>query len=86
VATYLAQELRDLKARQPMIREVRAKGMMFGIELIQPGMAVVDAALERGLLINCTHETVLRLLPPLILTSPQAAEIVCILDEALGAV
>jgi acetylornithine/succinyldiaminopimelate/putrescine aminotransferase len=59
--------------------------MMLGIELSRPGKPVVEAALKRGLLVNCTHETVLRLLPPLILTKDQAAEIVRIMDEALAA-
>jgi acetylornithine/N-succinyldiaminopimelate aminotransferase len=85
VATHLAQELDALRTRNPVISAVRAKGMMFGIELRQPGRTVVEAALERGLLVNCTHETVLRLLPPLILTKSQASEIVRILDEALCA-
>lgn len=86
VATYLARELETLKPRHPVIRAIRTKGMMFGIELEQPGMAVVEAALGRGLLVNCTHETVLRLLPPLILTEGQAAEIVRMLDETLAEV
>lgn len=86
VATHLAAELEMLKPRHRVIREIRAKGMMFGIELEQLGMAVVEAALARGLLVNCTHETVLRLLPPLILTKEQASEIAGILDETLAGV
>jgi acetylornithine/N-succinyldiaminopimelate aminotransferase len=85
----IAEELRAgldcLKRRHTVITEIRSKGMMFGIQLGRPGHAIVRAALERGLLINCTHDTVLRLLPPYILSSEQATEIVRILDDSLAA-
>ena len=56
---------------------------MIGLHLNVPGRPIVERALARGLLINCTHETVLRLLPPFILSTEQADETVSILDEAL---
>lgn len=56
---------------------------MFGVQLSGPGRPVLLKALERGLLLNCTHGTVLRLLPPYILTREQAGEAIEILDEAL---
>jgi acetylornithine/succinyldiaminopimelate/putrescine aminotransferase len=59
---------------------------MIGIELDVPGRPVVERALEWGLLINCTHDTVLRLLPPYVLTRAQADEIVSALDAALTSV
>jgi acetylornithine/N-succinyldiaminopimelate aminotransferase len=77
--------LRDLAKRHPAITEIRAKGMMIGIQLAVPGHSIVRAALERGLLLNCTHETVLRLLPPFILTREQAHDAIRLLDEALQA-
>ena len=52
-----------------LVREVRGEGLMLGIELRVPGGALVERALEAGLLINCTHECVLRLLPPYIVTA-----------------
>ena len=45
---------------------------MIGVELDVPGKQVVLDALEEGLLINCTHDTVIRMLPPYILTEPEA--------------
>jgi predicted acetylornithine/succinylornithine family transaminase len=83
MAAELRARLDCLKRRHSVIRQVRSKGMMFGIELTCPGHDIVRAALDRGLLINCTHDTVLRLLPPYILTSAEAAELVDILEEAL---
>ncbi|HWF11822.1 MAG TPA: acetylornithine transaminase [Bryobacteraceae bacterium] len=81
IAAELRARLDCLKRCHSVIREIRAKGMMFGIELTRPGHDIVRAALDRGLLINCTHDTVLRLLPPYILTSAEAAELVRILEE-----
>jgi len=54
---------RRLAERYPAVREVRGRGGMIGIELSRPGRAIVQRCLERRVLINCTHETVLRLLP-----------------------
>jgi acetylornithine/N-succinyldiaminopimelate aminotransferase len=56
--------------------DIRGKGLMLGIELNAPAPNLVKAALADGLLINVTHDTVVRLLPPLILTDSQADEIV----------
>ena len=56
--------------------DIRGKGLMLGIELDAPQPNLVKAALAAGLLINVTHDTVVRLLPPLILTDAQADEIV----------
>lgn len=58
------------RARIGCVKEVRGKGMMIGIELDKPGKDIVSACLARGLLINCTQDTVLRLAPPL--TTPDS--------------
>lgn len=62
-AEHFASRLESLAARCDAIREVRQAGLMIGIELEFEGAAVVQQCLEQGLLINCTHQTVLRLLP-----------------------
>jgi acetylornithine/N-succinyldiaminopimelate aminotransferase len=81
----IGQELFDglqrLREQHPRIVKIRGKGLMLGIQLSCPGQPFVERALERGLLINCTHETVLRLLPPFILDSGEVREILRILDE-----
>jgi acetylornithine/N-succinyldiaminopimelate aminotransferase len=58
------------------VRDIRGKGMMIGIELDRPCGELVGQALERGLLINVTAGSVIRLLPPLIMTDEQADELV----------
>jgi acetylornithine/N-succinyldiaminopimelate aminotransferase len=85
VGAHLMRGVRRLRSRHANVREIRGRGLMIGLELAAPGRPVVERALERGLLVNCTHETVLRLLPPFILSEREADEIVAILDDALAA-
>ena len=56
------------------IREVRGEGLMIGVDLTIEGAPYVAEALRQGLLINCTHEHILRLLPPFILTAQQVKD------------
>jgi acetylornithine/N-succinyldiaminopimelate aminotransferase len=61
----------DLRRQTPVVQEVRVKGTMIGVQLAVEGAPVVAECLKRGLLINCTHATVLRLLPSLGTTDEQ---------------
>ena len=72
-----------LKSRCPLIQQIRIQGVMIGVELSIPGTAIVDACLKRNLLINCTHTTVLRLLPALTLSDELIDEGCGILEEVL---
>jgi acetylornithine/N-succinyldiaminopimelate aminotransferase len=85
MAPYLFERLEALKSKHPVIKEVRGLGLMIGVELERPGAPVYEKCLEKGLLINCTHETVLRLMPALTVTKKQADFALGVLDEALGA-
>ena len=82
---YFRQRLEALRARHPMIQEVRGAGLMLGAVLDRPGQAIVDACRERGLLINCTAERVLRFVPPLILTRAHVDEGFDLLAQGLSA-
>jgi predicted acetylornithine/succinylornithine family transaminase len=66
-ATRVGERFRErflgLKAKCPLITEVRTKGTMIGVQLAVEGAPIVQKCLDRGLLVNCTHSTVLRLLP-----------------------
>lgn len=64
--------LRELQQRCGIIREVRVAGLMIGVELAVEGAPAVEACLQRRVLINCTHNTVLRLLPAMTLTDAEA--------------
>jgi acetylornithine/succinyldiaminopimelate/putrescine aminotransferase len=76
--------LSRLREKYSFVREVRGKGLMIGLELSCPGRAVVERAIEQGLLINCVQGTVIRLLPPYILSEEEEAEIVQSLDATPG--
>ena len=69
----------------PRSIDVRGAGVIWGVELDRPAAPVVEAALERGLLINRTADTVLRLLPPYIVDSADVDQMAVLLDAALGA-
>jgi predicted acetylornithine/succinylornithine family transaminase len=75
--------LESLQARCPAIQAVRVRGAMIGIDLSADGTTVVQQCLKRRLLINCTHGTVLRLLPALTLSDDQVDEGCTVLEEAL---
>jgi acetylornithine/N-succinyldiaminopimelate aminotransferase len=73
----------DLRQRCPLIQQIRIKGAMIGVELSIDGASIVDQCLRRQLLINCTHGSVLRLLPALTLTDEQLEEGCGVLGEVL---
>ncbi|MGA3293568.1 MAG: aspartate aminotransferase family protein [Candidatus Acidiferrales bacterium] len=66
--------LEKLAGRFDFIRELRGEGLIVGLDLSVEGAPFVEEALRRGLLINCTHEHVIRLLPPFILRARDVAE------------
>lgn len=67
------------------VKEVRGQGLMLGIDLAKPCGALVQRALDAGLLISVTADTVVRLVPPLILTTAEADQIVAILAPLISA-
>lgn len=86
VGTHMEQRLRAIAARHPIVKEVRGAGLMWGLELTRDAAPVVPAALSRGVIVNRTAETVVRLLPPLIITTDDVDEGLSRLEAALGAV
>jgi acetylornithine/succinyldiaminopimelate/putrescine aminotransferase len=86
VGTHLEMRLRALASRHPSIVEVRGAGLMWGIELNVDAAPVVHAAITRGLLVNRTGGTIVRLLPPFIITEAEIDRGVEALDAALGEV
>jgi acetylornithine/N-succinyldiaminopimelate aminotransferase len=81
---YAKQKLEQLGEKYDIIKEVRGKGLMIGVQLSSPGAAIVDKCLERGLRINCTNNTVLRFMPAMIVTKEQIDEAINILDSVMG--
>jgi len=83
MGALLKTGLQELAARSKLVKEVRGRGLMLGMELNVPAKAVVDAAREEGLLVNATHETVVRLLPPFIIEEKHVKEALRGLRRAL---
>ncbi len=77
------QRFEALRGRCPLVQEVRAKGVMVGVELTVDGAPVVKGCLERRLLVNCTHTTVIRLLPALTLSDAEFDEGCSILEDVI---
>jgi acetylornithine aminotransferase len=78
------EKLEGLQARHPaFVKEVRGRGLMLGIELTFPGSDLVRQCLERGFVINCTHDTVLRLVPPLVIEEEAFDPLIETLDSLL---
>ncbi|MBS4024155.1 MAG: acetylornithine transaminase [Clostridia bacterium] len=76
--------LEELKAKYSVIRQVRGKGLMIGIELAEPGQEVVVGCQRRGLLVNCAAGNVIRLLPPLNVSEKELGQALDILEQAIA--
>jgi acetylornithine/N-succinyldiaminopimelate aminotransferase len=83
MGAYLRQRFLEFKQETPMITEVRGAGLMIGVELAQNGTELVSQCLAKGLYVNCTHDTVLRVMPPLNITREILDEALAILAETL---
>ncbi|MHC4715179.1 MAG: aminotransferase class III-fold pyridoxal phosphate-dependent enzyme, partial [Planctomycetota bacterium] len=84
MGAYLRGELEKFAGKYDFIREVRGKGLMLGAELSRPGAEIVSKCLERGLNINCTHDTVLRIMPAMTVTKDLLDAGLKILDTVLA--
>jgi len=80
----LAEGIKVLMSRFDFIREVRGEGLIIGIDLSIEGGPFVAEALREGLLINCTHEHILRLLPPFIVSKRDVAEFLKRFEKVLA--
>jgi acetylornithine/N-succinyldiaminopimelate aminotransferase len=85
VGAHLKAALEQRLASNPGVKEVRGQGLMIGIELTKPCGVLTERALNAGLLLSVTADSVVRLVPPLILTEAEADEIVGILVPLIEA-
>jgi acetylornithine/succinyldiaminopimelate/putrescine aminotransferase len=79
--SYFRMRLTELAKRYGFIKEVRGVGLMIGVDLDMPGKQIVLDAMAEGLLINCTHDTVIRMLPPYILTEQDVDRAITVLNR-----
>jgi acetylornithine/succinyldiaminopimelate/putrescine aminotransferase len=83
ISEIFRQRLTRLQAACDLVREVRIVGLMIGIELAIEGAATVRACMDRKLLVNCTHGTVIRLLPAMTISDQQVHQGCDVLEEVL---
>jgi acetylornithine/succinyldiaminopimelate/putrescine aminotransferase len=86
VGGYFHVVLNELARKHGFVKEVRGFGLMLGMELTVPGKQIVLDAMAEGLLINCTHENVLRFLPPYIVTEKDVDQVVKVLAKLFAKV
>ena len=82
---YLRDKIKALQQTHPGIVQVRGLGLLVGVELSIPGNAIVMQCMEKGFLINCIQDKVLRLAPPLIIEKDHIDAFVACLDDVLTA-
>jgi acetylornithine/N-succinyldiaminopimelate aminotransferase len=83
VSMYLNNKLHHLKQEYSIIKEIRGIGLMIGIELsINDGQDIMRYCLDNGLIVTCTHNNVIRLLPPLIITQADVDFAITIMEAA----
>jgi predicted acetylornithine/succinylornithine family transaminase len=80
---HLIKKLYELKGKKPIIKEIRGKGLMIGIELSIEGKEIVEQCLKAGLLINCTQDSVLRIMPGMIVTKKEIDKAMAILEKII---
>jgi acetylornithine/succinyldiaminopimelate/putrescine aminotransferase len=78
---YFRARLEELKQRYGFVRTVRGAGLMLALELSFPGKEIVQQALAQGVILNCTHNTVLRFLPPFIVQPKHVDKVISVLDS-----
>lgn len=86
VGTILYNKLAELSRKYDFIEDVRGKGLLLGMELSMGGMDIVSGCREKGLLINCVNNNVLRFVPPLTITSMDVKQAVEILDQVMSGI
>lgn len=80
---YFRQKLNELKARHPIIEDVRGLGLLLGIKLKVDGRPLVTQCMQKGFLINCIQDKILRFIPPLIISTEEIDQLVECLDQVL---
>lgn len=85
MGNYFTRRLRNLKARQACIKEVRGKGLLLAIEFDQDlALDVMQACVANGLLTNPVRPNALRFMPPLVVTEREIDQAVDIVEQSLG--
>ncbi|HYP12933.1 MAG TPA: aminotransferase class III-fold pyridoxal phosphate-dependent enzyme [Bryobacteraceae bacterium] len=80
---YFRMRLTELTKKHPIIKEVRGEGLMVGVELGETCKHLVQQAMQEGLLMNVTHDVVMRFLPPYVVREREIDKAVAIVAKLL---
>jgi acetylornithine/succinyldiaminopimelate/putrescine aminotransferase len=78
---YLVKQLKELAEDHALVRSVRGKGLLVGMDLTMDGRPIASECLSEGVIINCTADKVLRFIPPLIITQEEIDQLIAVLDR-----
>lgn len=84
IGAYLMGRLLSLKERYPVIKEIRGRGLVIGVELNVEGKALVGKCMEAGLILNCIGASTIRVVPPLTINEKHADEFLSIFEKGLA--
>jgi len=82
MGNYLVKKLEELKSKYPVIEGIRGTGLMRALQLSIPGASIVETAMAKGLLINCTQDNVLRIMPAMTVSKKMIDQACWILSQA----
>jgi acetylornithine/N-succinyldiaminopimelate aminotransferase len=80
---YMMNTIRDKTRGWSEVKEVRGIGLMIGVDLNFKGAEVVNKMLEKGVLSNCASDTVMRIVPPLVITYEEIDKVIDVLLESI---
>jgi acetylornithine/N-succinyldiaminopimelate aminotransferase len=83
LGAFVKKSVEKMRSEIKTIKDIRVVGLMIGIELDRPGAPIVNDCRERGLIINCTHDTVIRFVPALNITKREMEKALVIFKEVL---
>ena len=84
VGAYFKDQLRKLQEKRPLISDVRGQGLLLGMELGVKADKVVSACMQKGFLVNCIQDKILRFAPPLIVKKSEIDALIDCLDMVLA--
>ena len=83
---YLKKKLEEMKAKYRFIKEIRSMGLIIGVELNIKGEDIYKECLKEGLLINCTQDTILRIMPPMTVNKKEIDKAMAILEKIFAGI
>jgi acetylornithine/N-succinyldiaminopimelate aminotransferase len=84
MGAYIKKKFEGLKEKYSFIKEIRSMGLIIGVELSIKGEEIYKECMKSGLLLNCTQDTILRIMPPVTIKRSEADKAIAILDKVFS--